>query len=433
MRSHRYLAFFLVVSAFAIGCVAEVGEPNDENVDSTAQALTAQMSRDEIIDIAQSAMGYSYWWGGDKWDPNSKSNPGKCTPNYAGGGCPSCTHSGPWGADCSGLVGKTWMVPNRIPITQYAHPYNTTAFRSQRTHWYGIQRSELQRGDALVSSSHIVLFERKMSNGQMMVYECAGCSIGCRHRARSVSSSYIAIRRRNVDDQPTNKLAKGWLNHAGCEKIRGWAQDPNTPKKAVDVVLTFGGPITKKGVAKKTVTANKYKKELCDWLGSCNHWYEIDTPSTLKDGKKHTVYAYAVDAQKKTRKLLSHAPKTVKCEAPAQQGGCSHSPCEAGGPLTTKCSTCTNAVCLAKPECCETAWTEECVAAMVDTTGACAGVCAAASSCGHSECATGAALSTSCSACAASVCGKDKYCCQDDWDFICAKEAKDNPYCSCAN
>jgi hypothetical protein len=424
VNARRLIALGLVTSALAAGCVAQVGESREleENVDSTQQAVTAQMSRDEIIDIAQSAMGYSYWWGGDHWNPNNKDNPGKCTPHYSGGGCPACSHSGPWGADCSGLVGKTWMVPSRIPITQHSHPYNTTSFRTLRTHWYGIQRSDLQRGDALVSSSHIVLFERFMSNGQMMVYECAGCSIGCRHRSRSVSSSYIAIRRRNVDDQPANKPAKGRLTKANCNVISGFAEDPNTPNKPVEVVLTFGGPITKKGVARKTVTANKKTNK-----------FELETPKSLKDGKKRTVYAYAVDAQKKTRKLLSLAPKTLKCEAPSQAGSCSHSPCEAGGPLTAQCSTCTNAVCLQKPECCEKAWDQSCIDAMVGVTGACAGVCASPSSCGHSECEQGVSLAPSCSKCAESVCKKDKYCCESKWDFICAKEAKDNPYCSCAN
>jgi predicted nucleic acid binding AN1-type Zn finger protein len=426
----RLLALGLVVGATGVGCVAEVGDPSDEEVGTTELALTPEMSRDEIVAIAQSAVGYSYYWGGDQWDPSSKKNPGKCIPNCSSCGCPSCSHSGQWGADCSGLVGKAWQVPGKIPITQHLHPYNTMSFLYQRTHWYGIKRSQLQRGDALTSTSHIVLFDRMLSNGQMMVYECAGCSIGCKHRGRSVSSNYVAIRRRNVNDEPPNRPPKGWLNHAACDTISGWAQDPNTPKKAVDVVLTFGGPITKKGVAKKTLSADKYKKSLCNWLGSCNHWFEIATPGTLKDGKKHTVYAYAIDSSKKGRKLLALAPKTVKCQA-TTQGSCSHSPCDAGGPLTTSCNTCTNAVCLAKPECCNKAWDASCVAAMVDTTGACAGFCAAPSSCAHSECAPGATLPTTCSPCAQSVCGHDAYCCKSGWDQICANEGKDDPYCGC--
>jgi hypothetical protein len=422
----------LVLAATIAGCAVEVGELPEENVDSTGEALTKAMTRAQIAAIAQSAMGYSYFWGGDQWDPASKSNPGKCIPNCSGCGCPSCSHVGPWGADCSGLVGKAWQVPHAIPIKQHAHPYNTTSFLTQRTHWFGVKRSQLQRGDALTSSSHIVLFDRKLSNGQMMVWECAGCSIGCKHRARSVSSNYVSIRRRNIDNQPPNKPAKGWLNRASCDTIAGWAQDPNSPKKAVDVVLTFGGPLSKKGVAKKTVTANKHRQDLCKWLGSCNHWFEIPTPASLKDGKKHTVYAYAVDEQKGTRKLLSLAPKTIKCEE-KPQGSCSHSPCVTGGPLTTKCSVCTNAVCLAKPECCEKAWDASCVAAMVGTTGACAGVCAAPSSCAHSECEIGSTLPPTCSPCAKSVCEKDSFCCNKDWDWICAGEAADNPFCGCGS
>ncbi len=41
------------------------------------------------------------------------------------------------------------------------------------------------------------------------------------------------------------------------------------------------------------------------------------------------------------------------------------------------------------------------------------------SSCAHSECKTGAALDSTCSACATAVCSHDKYCCNTTWDSTC--------------
>ena len=41
------------------------------------------------------------------------------------------------------------------------------------------------------------------------------------------------------------------------------------------------------------------------------------------------------------------------------------------------------------------------------------------SSCAHSECTTGVALTKSCSACAKAVCADDSYCCSTSWDKTC--------------
>jgi hypothetical protein len=53
-------------------------------------------------------------------------------------------------------------------------------------------------------------------------------------------------------------------------------------------------------------------------------------------------------------------------------------------------------------------------------------------SCKHPVCATGVALTPSCSTCAADVCAKDSYCCQVQWDGICVSEVpQDCPGQSC--
>src|SRR5262249_27450497 len=61
------------------------------------------LTRDNVVAIAQASVGYTYWWGHAMLGGTQA---GTCT-----GSCPSCTHTGPDGADCSGFVGKAWMLP----------------------------------------------------------------------------------------------------------------------------------------------------------------------------------------------------------------------------------------------------------------------------------------------------------------------------------
>ena len=43
------------------------------------------------------------------------------------------------------------------------------------------------------------------------------------------------------------------------------------------------------------VSAKDYRSDLCTSIGSCNHSYSFTTPSSFKDDKVHTVYAYGID------------------------------------------------------------------------------------------------------------------------------------------
>jgi hypothetical protein len=77
------------------------------------------------IQRAQSGVGFSYKWGGGCWSPGSTSY-GACY-----GSCPNCSHSGSWGADCSGFVAKVWQVPGNEDLTSCDHPYSTVNFELQ--------------------------------------------------------------------------------------------------------------------------------------------------------------------------------------------------------------------------------------------------------------------------------------------------------------
>jgi uncharacterized protein YraI len=153
-------------------------------------------SPDNAIVRAASAVGFSYWWGGGAWlasGPTS-SNKGSCS-----GSCPSCSHSGKYGADCSGLIAKAWQYGTKA-LEVNSHPYGTIHFVNDVAgKWSTVSRGAMKKGDALVYNSggagHIVLYEKGDGWGSSTVYECRGCSYGCVYNTRNFTSNYKAIRR----------------------------------------------------------------------------------------------------------------------------------------------------------------------------------------------------------------------------------------------
>lgn len=152
---------------------------------------------DDAIARAQTGVGYSYWWGGARWDPSGATtgNKGACT-----GTCPDCGHSGTYGADCSGFVAKVWQIPAwNTDLTKNAHPYSTYVFVNAKYEWKDVARDAIKKADALVynqnGSGHIMLYESGDAWGQLWSYESRGCSVGIVHNLRTVPDKYKAIRR----------------------------------------------------------------------------------------------------------------------------------------------------------------------------------------------------------------------------------------------
>jgi len=153
-------------------------------------------ARDQAIARAQGGVGFSYWWGHGRWVPNSSSGQaGSCS-----GSCPSCSHSGSYGADCSGFAAKVWEVPstNSNPAID-SHPYSTETFVNEQHGWHDVSRSSVQKADALTynanGAGHIFIYESGDGWGSMWAYEAKGCSYGIVHDLRTASSAYKAIGR----------------------------------------------------------------------------------------------------------------------------------------------------------------------------------------------------------------------------------------------
>jgi MYXO-CTERM domain-containing protein len=164
-----------------------------------SRAAPPPMSRDDIICRAASAVGFSYHWGGACWCASGCSPNWSCSPGSCSGNCGNCTHSGTYGADCSGLAAHTWQVPNAIAVTHCDHgPYGASAFSVNGTYWDVISRSALQHGDTLACSHHVVIFQQGDPWGSLRTYEARGCSYGIVHNWRTCTSDYHAARRHNL-------------------------------------------------------------------------------------------------------------------------------------------------------------------------------------------------------------------------------------------
>jgi cell wall-associated NlpC family hydrolase len=189
MPMNKIIAALLL---FVVACGTEQQEAEYSELES--ELTTAQ--KNTIMSRASKTVGYSYWWGGARFGVSNTSDFGSCM-----GSCPSCSHNGRYGADCSGMVAKVWEVPSNNKFTgTNSHPYSTADFYNSEILWKRIERKSIDKADALVyrsgSSGHIVVYESVDQWGHYNVYECKGCAEGCVKSNRPISSAYRAIRKK---------------------------------------------------------------------------------------------------------------------------------------------------------------------------------------------------------------------------------------------
>lgn len=168
-------------------------------ISTTAQAYPPLMTRDDIVCRGHSGVGFSYWWGGACWCQNGCNRDTSCSAGSCSGSCPNCTHYGGYGADCSGFVTKVWQIPDPIATTTCGHgPYVAASYRSSTSYWTVIDRGSAIRGDALASTTHIILMAGDNGWGNVHAYEAMGCSYGIVDNVRGFGTNYSAARRVNI-------------------------------------------------------------------------------------------------------------------------------------------------------------------------------------------------------------------------------------------
>lgn len=117
--------------------------------------------------------------------------------------------------------------------------------------------------------------------------------------------------------QQLNQDPKGNLDEVTCEQIRGWAQDPDEPDKALTVHVYFDAPAGDPSAQSVVLTAKENRQDLCNTLGSCNHGFTLPLPLGLRDGAPHTVYVYAIDTEGGNNPQISSSPGSFTCGPPA--------------------------------------------------------------------------------------------------------------------
>jgi hypothetical protein len=252
--------------------------------------------------------------------------------------CPSYCHresNAAWNAyrsDCSGLVSFAWGLPAPGRVTSEFAPYENDI----STRINGI---DLRPGDALnkiPSSEHIILFKEWVDKGHSATFiEEPGCGVtpdyahtftsnvsisGSSVYVNYEGATFAAIRYKSSTVVVPDAPARGYLDAATCTEISGWSEDSDSPNSAIAVELTFDAPIGGDTSGTMRLTANEHRADLCTALKSCNHAYSVAMPTGVKDGKRHTVYAYGHDVQGGAASELTSA-KTFTCAPPAIPSG----------------------------------------------------------------------------------------------------------------
>ncbi len=277
-----------------------------------ARAFAAPPSEppDAIVCRGYSAVGFSYWWGGECWCSNgcapdlTTCSPGVCTPDAGSTGCPDCTHSGTYGADCSGFVSKAWLVPNPTETNAcHVDRYVASSFTADHAYWDVVPMSDLRPADAVASSSHVILvMGSRDAYGEHEVVEAKGCTYGIVNQSRTFSSSYSGARRINLttctcEEGQTESEACGDCGQrsrscVGC-MWTGWSDcdgpDPGGPDASCEVggdALGVCARGTRRCVAGwLSCSPNEPGTELCDGEDNdCDGITDNGTAVTLGEG-----------------------------------------------------------------------------------------------------------------------------------------------------
>lgn len=162
------------------------------------KSITTSSLANSYVKRALGAVGFSYWWGHGRWTTagTSVAKTGSCS-----GTCPNCTHTGSYGADCSGLVAKAWQIPSsNTDITVDAHPYSTANMIAASSKWTFIDRAKIVAGDAMAYNAsgkgHTFIYRTGDGWGSFWSIEARGCAYGIVHNLRTAGSNYKTLRKK---------------------------------------------------------------------------------------------------------------------------------------------------------------------------------------------------------------------------------------------
>jgi hypothetical protein len=145
----------------------------------------------------------------------------------------------------------------------------------------------------------------------------------------------------------TNSAPIGFFDYADCDKFAGWTCDADDYSQPLYVHFYIDGPAGTGTYLFNTVAnTSREVAPACGGIGS--HGFYVSPPTSIKDGKPHTIYAYAINVPVGVNPLLGS--KLIQCQASAHANGDAQiSTTIDGSPLVLKtCDWAAGAVCSIK-------------------------------------------------------------------------------------
>jgi len=121
----------------------------------------------------------------------------------------------------------------------------------------------------------------------------------------------------------TNYQPKGYLDGADCNNISGWACDANDYSAALEIHFYADAPAGQGGVFIGSATANIAREAAVGMQcgGNAKHGFSFSTPSTIKNGQNHKIYAYAINTPTGANPaLVNSGNKSVQCASGTVRG-----------------------------------------------------------------------------------------------------------------
>jgi len=112
-----------------------------------------------------------------------------------------------------------------------------------------------------------------------------------------------------------NALPVGYFDYAGCDFMGGWSCDADVYNQPITIHFYADGLAGSGGKLIGATVAN-FTRELAvgnNCGGNSKHGFSFTTPSSLKDGKKHIIYAYAINIPSGINPLLGTNSRTIQC------------------------------------------------------------------------------------------------------------------------
>ncbi|GEM_PF-6941616 len=111
-----------------------------------------------------------------------------------------------------------------------------------------------------------------------------------------------------------NRIPKGFLDIITSDGIiSGWALDLNHPSDSINVHIYFDGPAGSGGTFAGSVNTGIYRPDVNQIEQvTGNHGFNFNVPQNYRDGRQHSVYAYAIDPDDSSgasNNQLTNSPK----------------------------------------------------------------------------------------------------------------------------